>query len=223
MLPCVTAPKYTWWNHIFSLKCILLRVKLMSRMHSFCFWAAWSHRWPKWGCRHCLMKCWVGLRQPLSCAALHRDISVCISATSIFQLPQEQRHLLIYRRSAAGSFSFRTCCSYSVKICCGEELEDPRTILLFRVSVLESYRREGEIAKWCSTIYKQNESGTGHLMQYWHYLNHYLQYLNQVLVLWGLCCCVMKYDQTTWAVLWSCKKKTILACSKRRKQQLDTD
>jgi len=92
------------------------------------------------------MKCWVGLRQPLSCAALQRDISVCISAASIFQLPQEQRHLLIYR-STADSFSFRTYGSYSVKICRGKKLEDPITILLFRVSVLENNRREGEIAK----------------------------------------------------------------------------
>lgn len=151
MLPCATASKYTSWNHIFSLKCILLRVKLTSRMYSFCFWAAWSRRWHKWGCRHRQMKCWVGLRQPLSCAALQRDISVCISAASIFQLPQEQRHLLIYR-STADSFSFRTYGSYSVKICRGKKLEDPITILLFRVSVLENNRREGEIAKWYSTV-----------------------------------------------------------------------
>lgn len=35
------------WNCVFSLKCILLWVKQMSRIYSFQFWAAWVCRWHK--------------------------------------------------------------------------------------------------------------------------------------------------------------------------------
>lgn len=116
-------------------------------MHSFCLWAAWSRRWHKWGCRHRQMKCWVGLRQPLGC-------EIFLSA---FQLPQyfsqlRNKGICWYIEVQLVLFSFRTYSSYSVRICCGEKLEDPRTILLFRVSVPESNRREGEIAKWYSTV-----------------------------------------------------------------------
>lgn len=76
----------------------------------------------------CQMKHWVGLRQSLSCAMLHRDMSALVS---LLWLPPEQRNLLMQRSfivMTVSPFSFRIYNSYSVKIWYGKK-EEARVLL----------------------------------------------------------------------------------------------
>lgn len=109
----------------------------------------------------CQMKHWVVLRQPLSCAMLHRDMSALVS---LLWLPPEQRNSLMQRSfivMTVSPFSFRIYNSYSVKIWYGKKEEarvllykwiPERFVLLFTESQKSDRREEGGLTNRYSTI-----------------------------------------------------------------------